>query len=80
MPEYRNPFQEILSAVPATATYDEVAEWWDNSEWSMSTYPPSAWHAYAEQEGLSIEDLTDNPAQYEDAVAELYENTDAEEA
>lgn len=52
-------------------TYDEVAEWWDNSEWFMSTYPPSAWFDYAEREGLDIDDIKDNPAKYEDGVAEM---------
>lgn len=53
-------------------TYDEVSEWWDNSEWNMSTYPPSAWFAYCEQEGIDIDELRDDPAQFEDGVAELY--------
>lgn len=72
MPEYRNPFQEILSGLPAVATYDEVVEWWEGGDWNMSDYPPSAWHDYAEKEGLSIEDLTANPAQHEAGVEELH--------
>lgn len=74
MPEYRNPFQEILSGVPAPLTYDDVAEWWDNSEWSMSTYPPSSWFAYAEQEGLDLEDLQNDADNHESGVAELHAN------
>lgn len=53
-------------------TYDDVAEWWENSEWYMSTYPPSAWHAYAEQEGLTLEELAADAAKHEDGVAELH--------
>lgn len=52
-------------------TYDEVAAWWEGSAWNMSTYPPSAWLAYCEQEGIDIDELRDNPAKIEDGVAEL---------
>lgn len=52
-------------------TYDQVAEWWDNSEYSMSTYPPSAWLAYCEQEGIDIDELQEKPATLEAGVAEL---------
>lgn len=60
-------------------TYDEVAEWWENSDWYMSTYPPSAWFNYAEREGMGIDELRDNAEKLEDAVAELYETTDNNE-
>jgi hypothetical protein len=59
-----------------SATYDEVANWWDNSEYHMSTYPPSAWHAYCEKVGLSIEELTADPGAYESEVEELHEAGD----
>lgn len=58
------------------ATYDEVVEWWENSDWNMSTYPPSAWHAYCESVGLSIDDLTADPGIYESEVADLAEAGD----
>jgi hypothetical protein len=57
-------------------TYEEVEEWWDNSEWHMSTYPPSSWLAYAEQEGLDIEELAADAAKHEAGVAELHAATD----
>jgi hypothetical protein len=60
-------------------TYDDVAEWWENSEWNMSTYPPSAWHDYAVQEGLSLEELSDNAEHLEAYVGELYENSEPPE-
>lgn len=60
-------------------SYDDVAEWWENSEWNMSTYPPSAWYAYAEAEGLTLEELADNAEHLEAYVAELHE-TNCEES
>ena len=62
--------------MPEAATYDEVAEWWETSEWNMSTYPPSAWHAYCELHGISIAKLRSNPAALEDGVQELYSEGD----
>ncbi len=53
-------------------TYDAVAEWWEGGDWNMSDYPPSAWHAYCEQEGITIDELRDNPAKYEAGVQELH--------
>lgn len=59
-----------------TATYDEVVEWWEGSDWNMSDYPPSAWHNLCERDGITIEDLRANPAEYEDAVEELHSEGD----
>lgn len=59
-----------------SATYDQVQQWWDNSEWFMSTYPPSAWHNYCVAEGISIAQLRANPAKYEDGVEELHSKGD----
>lgn len=63
--------QDIMAA-----TYDEIAEWWDNSEYSFSDYPPSAWFNYAEAEDLEIGDITSNPSEHEPGVAELHEAGD----
>jgi len=57
-------------------SYDEVADWWETSEWNMSDYPPSAWFNYCEQEGIDIEELRENPAKLEDGVAELHAEGD----
>ena len=53
-------------------TYDEVAEWWEGSIYDMSTYPPSAWFNYCEQEGIEIDELRENPEKFEDAVEEMH--------
>jgi hypothetical protein len=55
----------------ATISYDDVAEWWENSSWNMSTYPPSAWHKYAEREGLTLEDVIEDAVTIEAGVAEM---------
>jgi len=60
-------------------TYDEVQQWWDDSEWFMSTYPPSAWHKYMVREGLTLEDLEDNAAKIEDGVEEMVSEGDGRE-
>lgn len=57
-------------------TYDEVAHWWENSEWNMSTYPPSAWFNYCESVGLSIDELQADPGAYESEVADLHSEGD----
>jgi hypothetical protein len=54
--------------------YVEVEEWWENSEWSMSNYPPSSWHAYCVQEGMDLDSLQHNPEEHEEGVAELHAN------
>jgi hypothetical protein len=54
-------------------SYDDVAEWWENSDYNMSTYPPSAWHAYCVAVGIDIDGLRDDPERFEDGVAELHE-------
>lgn len=60
-------------------TYDEVSEWWDNSKWNMSDYPPSAWHAYCELHGITISQLRYDPAMYEHGVGQLAEAGDGRE-
>jgi len=80
---YINPFREILSAIPEgggseiaqanvpteeSVTYDEVSEWWDNSKWAMSTYPPSDWHAVMCLKGWDMSDLKRNPQKVEDLL------------
>lgn len=57
-------------------TYEEVAEWWEDSEWNMSTFPPSSWHAYAIAEGLTIEELTENPRAHEAGVEAIHSEDD----
>lgn len=58
-----------------TITYDEVAEWWENSEWYMSTYPPSTWHEFCEAQGYTLEDLQDRASEIE-AMIEAHQNED----
>jgi hypothetical protein len=57
-------------------SYDEVQEWWDNSEYGFSTYPPSAWHEYMEREGIGMTQLLANPAKIQDGVEEMQEAGD----
>ena len=57
-------------------SYDDVQEWWDNSEYSFSTYPPSAWHAYMEREGIGMTKLLANPASVEAGVEEMQDEGD----
>lgn len=57
-------------------TYEEVADWWEGTIYNLSTFPPSAWFNYAEQEGLDIEDLRENADEYEDGVEELHAEGD----
>jgi hypothetical protein len=57
-------------------TYDEVSQWWDNGEYYMSDYPPSAWHNYLAQEGITLDELEEDPAKFEAGVAELHEAGD----
>lgn len=52
-------------------TYDQVAEWWENSDWNMSTYPPSTWHEYCVLEGIDLDELMANPAKHEADIEEL---------
>jgi hypothetical protein len=57
-------------------TYDEVSEWWDNSDYAFSTYPPSAWHKYMEREGIGMTKLLANPAKVEEGVEEMVSDGD----
>lgn len=57
-------------------SYEEVQQWWDNSDYYMSTYPPSAWLKYLEREGLGMSALVDNPGKIEDGVAEMVSEGD----
>ena len=61
-----------------SATYDEVAEWWETSEWFMSTYPPSAWHKVCEAQGYSVEDLEERATEIEAEVEASIDEDDEE--
>jgi hypothetical protein len=54
-----------------SVSYDEVAEWWDNSEYSFSTYPPSDWHAVMCLKEWSKERLRRNPKGVEDTISQF---------
>lgn len=52
-------------------THEEVEEWWNDSDYYMSTYPPSAWLKYMEREGIGMTKLLADPAKVEAGVEEM---------